>query len=307
MKIGLIGTNWGRIHCGTFKKWGYSIDTIMGTDLEKTRRIATEEGIPRFTADAADLRDMDVIVIASPHETHARYIDMFRDKWILCEKPLTGSAASAEEVLACAPEHLYVNYAFPFLETAGVIRSAVAGGTVGEIHHISLNIAVSFPFDYSDKEWFVSVASHELYFLNHLFGSFTMHSFYSEIGMLNVAMILTNGRQVLSLNLHRAHRESLMLDLAMSGDSGELLVRGGYLPGRNWNFDPVTVNGERINGGEYSQSEDIWLRANALCVKSFLSVYNGTITRENARDAGLADLSNALLVEKGLSGFLPQR
>lgn len=304
MKIGLIGTNWGRIHCATFGRWGHRIDTILGADPEKTRRIAAEEGIAHAARDPRELEAMDIIVIASPHQTHASYIEMFRDKWILCEKPLAGTACGTESIGRIIPANLYVNYAFPFLETAAVIRDAVRQGIAGSVFGISLNIAVSFPFSYSDAEWFVSVASHELYFLNKLFSPFMMKSFHRDAKRLNVSAIFANGEQTLSLNLYRAHRESLMIDMAMTGEKGSIRVEGGYLPGRNWNFDPVTFNGDRLNEGEYSRGEDIWMRANAMLVKSFLDLYEGKIPREEAIGRGLADFTCASMIEKGTAPLL---
>lgn len=40
--------------------------------------------------DVLDLDIYDVVIIASPPDTHADYIKRYKDKWILCEKPLTG-------------------------------------------------------------------------------------------------------------------------------------------------------------------------------------------------------------------------
>ena len=46
------------------------------------------------------------------------------------------------------------------------------------------------------------------------------------------------------------------------------------------------------------------MRANAMCVKSFLDLYQGAISRENALRQGLADFSRASMIEKGMAPLL---
>ena len=65
-------------------------------------------------------------------------------------------------------------------ETAKEIKKQILQGHIGDVKKIVLNISVSFDFNYSDKEWFLSVATHEIYFLNQLFDTFNMYHFNSQ-------------------------------------------------------------------------------------------------------------------------------
>jgi predicted dehydrogenase len=46
MRIGIVGTWWGRMHVGGFRRAGAEVVAICGRDPERTRRVAAQEGIP---------------------------------------------------------------------------------------------------------------------------------------------------------------------------------------------------------------------------------------------------------------------
>lgn len=304
MKIGLIGTNWGRIHCGTFAEWGYKINTVMGQDKAKTKKVAKEEGIENYTTNRNDLKNMDVIIIASPMETHPEYIEFFKDKWVFCEKPLSGQKVKRSFIKKFKNKNIFFNYAFPQLETAKEIKRTVKADKLGNVYKIIANIAVSFPFEQSNSKWFVDVASHELYFFNYLFKRFNLKNHYLNSDRLDISTQFSNGKQSLNINLYQAYRESLTMDFKLIGDKGELEVNGGYIPDKDWNFSPLRLNGEAITEGEYSNEIDIWFRANARNVKLFLDLVNSKLSKSEAVAKGLADLTAAAEIEQGLNGLI---
>src|SRR5262245_38143661 len=55
MRIGIIGTNWGRMHIGAFRAAGAEVVALCGLDAGRARSVATEERIPLATTDVAEL------------------------------------------------------------------------------------------------------------------------------------------------------------------------------------------------------------------------------------------------------------
>ncbi len=51
LKVGIIGTVWGRIHCGTFRQAGCEIAALVGQDAAKAAEVAAAEGVPVGTND----------------------------------------------------------------------------------------------------------------------------------------------------------------------------------------------------------------------------------------------------------------
>jgi myo-inositol 2-dehydrogenase/D-chiro-inositol 1-dehydrogenase len=105
MRIGIVGTAWGRMHVGAFRAAGAEVVAIAGRDPDRTRRIASDETIPHALTDVGELCDrVDAVVVAGPdalHLEHAR-IAIERRRPVLCEKPLACSVREADEMLALA-------------------------------------------------------------------------------------------------------------------------------------------------------------------------------------------------------------
>ena len=87
---------------------------------------------------------MDALYIALPNALHAEWtIRALRaGKPVLCEKPLTGSLAGTEQVLAVARETgtpLWEAFVFPFHDQMRRLRALVADGVIGELREIQSN------------------------------------------------------------------------------------------------------------------------------------------------------------------------
>lgn len=105
MRVGIIGTGWGRMHIGAFRAAGVEVAALCGKDLEKTRAIATREGVGLATNDVAVLcREVDLVVVASPdglHHDHVK-IALALGRHVLCEKPLATTLEAANDLAASA-------------------------------------------------------------------------------------------------------------------------------------------------------------------------------------------------------------
>lgn len=102
VRVGIIGTNWGRMHVGGFRGAGAEIAALCGRDPERTGRIAAEEGIPLATTRVDALcAAVDVVVVSGPDRMHHEHIAAALDAGchVLSEKPLT---REAEHALALA-------------------------------------------------------------------------------------------------------------------------------------------------------------------------------------------------------------
>jgi myo-inositol 2-dehydrogenase/D-chiro-inositol 1-dehydrogenase len=103
MRIGIIGTQWGRMHIGAFRGAGAEVFGICGRDPDKTSRIAREEHVPFATTDVrAMCEHVDAIVVAGPDGLHYEHTKIALEcgRHVLSEKPLTRLASHAEELTA---------------------------------------------------------------------------------------------------------------------------------------------------------------------------------------------------------------
>jgi myo-inositol 2-dehydrogenase/D-chiro-inositol 1-dehydrogenase len=107
VRVGIIGTNWGRMHVGGFRGAGAEIAALCGRDPEKTARIAAAEGIPLATTRVEELcAAVDVVVVAGPDRLHHAHVMAALDAGchVLSEKPLTCAAEDALALAAHADE-----------------------------------------------------------------------------------------------------------------------------------------------------------------------------------------------------------
>jgi len=105
MRIGIVGTGWGRMHVGAFRAAGAQVAALCGRDLEKTRAIAAREGIAIATNDVAALcRDVELVVVASPDALHRDHVKtaLAVGRHVLCEKPLAMTLEEANDLAAAA-------------------------------------------------------------------------------------------------------------------------------------------------------------------------------------------------------------
>jgi predicted dehydrogenase len=109
-------------------------------------------GYDALVADAS----VDVVYVASPHPFHAEHTRLALEagKAVLCEKPLTLNAASAERLAAEARERgLFLMEAMwtRFLPPYRAMREVVNAGTLGPVQVVEANIGMVADFDPSSR------------------------------------------------------------------------------------------------------------------------------------------------------------
>ena len=122
---------------------------VAGRDLARATQYAAEHGIERAVEGYQTLindPDLDAVYIPLPNALHAEWTGqaLRAGKPVLCEKPLCGSLAETEQVLAVARETgtpLWEAFVFPFHEQMTKIRGLLADGAIGELREIQANFA----------------------------------------------------------------------------------------------------------------------------------------------------------------------
>lgn len=91
------------MHVGGFRAAGADIAALCGRDLDKTRAVARDEGIPLATDRVDTLcQAVDVVVVSGPDSLHHAHIVAALDagRHVLSEKPLTRTADEAMDLVA---------------------------------------------------------------------------------------------------------------------------------------------------------------------------------------------------------------
>ncbi|MEM9556399.1 MAG: Gfo/Idh/MocA family oxidoreductase [Acidobacteriota bacterium] len=315
MRVGIVGIGWGRTHCGTFRAAGCEVVALLGQRRDIVERVAAEEGVPIAATDPAALDSCDVIVVASPTDNHLDQIRRFRHKPIFCEKPLTPRPLDASEIDELGAATVFVNYAFPFLDSARRLDGLLAAGRLGSIERVILQVGVRFAAEKSPIGWFHDVVVHPLSWLVHRLGDgFALRHGQVGRGRSNVVACFDDGRRLLDVALYARHREGLHFDLLLVGDAGTARLAGGFAPSRGWRFRPLVLDGDEWGdgegggpergGGERSGGEDIWYRANRRAVGQFCTVVRGHESLADALASGSFDLRKAAAIERMLAPML---
>ena len=117
---------------------------VAGRDLGRAQAWAEQHGVDRAVAGyqaLIDDQDIDALYIPLPNSLHAEWtIKALRaGKPVLCEKPLCGTLAEAEQVLAVAGETgtlLWEAFVFPFHAQFAAVQKLLADGAIGELLEI---------------------------------------------------------------------------------------------------------------------------------------------------------------------------
>ncbi len=142
-RIGIIGS--GRIANRFISEAklvsGGSTQAAYNPHRESAEGFAQKWEINAYDDVETFFQDVDVVYIASPHETHYEYIklSLIHGKHVLCEKPMTLEKAQAEELFAYAKAHGLV--LFEGIKTAYCpgfekLLGIACSGMIGSIRYI---------------------------------------------------------------------------------------------------------------------------------------------------------------------------
>ncbi len=142
-RIGIIGT--GRIAARFIPEArlvsGISTQGVYNPHIESARRFAEQWEINAYTTLEKFYDAIDIVYIASPHETHYEYIisALKHGKHVLCEKPMVLYRKQAEEVFAYAKERKLI--LFEGIKTAYCpgfhkLLGIACSGMIGSIRNV---------------------------------------------------------------------------------------------------------------------------------------------------------------------------
>jgi predicted dehydrogenase len=118
--------------------------------------------------------DVDAVAIATPVNTHAPMglAALRAGKHVLVEKPLAGSVADAEQMVAVAKEAgrvLMVDHTFIYSGPVQKIKQIVDSGEIGEIYFID-SVRINLGMFQHDVNVVWDLAPHDLSILDHIVG-----------------------------------------------------------------------------------------------------------------------------------------
>jgi predicted dehydrogenase len=149
VRWGILGT--ANIARGQFlpglRSAGGVAAAVAGRDADRTQKYASDNGVDRAVTGyqrLIDDPDIDVLYIALPNSLHAEWTirALEAGKPVMCEKPLCGTLADTERVLAAARQTgtlLWEAFVFPFQPQMAAIEKLVADGAIGELVEIKSN------------------------------------------------------------------------------------------------------------------------------------------------------------------------
>lgn len=168
MNAQVPGLRWGVVGAGRIAKQfvaeisGSRADAIVGIasrDAVRATQLASTvpnaRGYATYEALLAE-QGIDAVYIATLHPQHAEFIEAAAaaGKHILCEKPITMDAASAESAFhqaATAGVQLIEAMQYRFQQQTKKIRDLVTGGAIGTPLHVDVSCAFRAEFDPADR------------------------------------------------------------------------------------------------------------------------------------------------------------
>lgn len=177
--VGIVGYGyWGPNLARNFGNLaGARLTAVCDLDPARLARMRTlHPGVSAYGDFVKMLRksDLDAVAIATPvgsHHAIARAC-LLAGKHVLIEKPMAGSVAECEELIALAEDEgltLMVGHTYLYSEAVAKIREIIASGDIGEIRYINcqrLNLGL-FQQDFN-VAW--DLAPHDLSIILHLMG-----------------------------------------------------------------------------------------------------------------------------------------
>jgi len=152
LNIGLVGYGFmGRTHSNAFLQAPRFFDVpfapvlkaVSARNVDRLKAFASNWGYESTTTDWRELverRDIDLIDIASPNDTHAEIaVAAARaGKMVMCEKPLARTAAEAESMVAAVEQAAVPNmvwYNYRRVPAVTLLKSRIDRGDFGRIFH----------------------------------------------------------------------------------------------------------------------------------------------------------------------------
>ena len=294
MRAGIIGSNWGLVHLAALRAAGVEVVALCGQNRANTADVAAREGIPRAHTQAAELQDLDLIVIATPAASHPQLLELFPHQFVICEKPLLGVAHPLVRAASLPRQRVWVNYAFAFLDSARAAAAALPA--IGPLQRVRVVSTVNIPLTFSWPQWFMEVASHPLSWVLHQLGPAWPRDIKQDDEGHRIAAWWPAGIEGEFLVGPQA-QAGISHCLQLVGEAGSIELRGQLVWGESWHYCPPLLNGQPLPLPAAGPG-DPWIRANHDAVEALVAVARGHRSRDQALAQGLFDVDKALWLEQ---------
>lgn len=148
IRVGFVGC--GRISKRHFEAIasndGIDIVTVCDVDEEKAKKASKELNVP-YVTDLRQIRDVDVLTIATPSGMHPRNVveavQSTNAPYIICEKPVSLTVREAVEMFKVAKQHnktilpVYQNRYNPLVDFT---KKLICSGKIGKIFQFNVNV-----------------------------------------------------------------------------------------------------------------------------------------------------------------------
>jgi len=161
-KVGVVGLGIGGAHIDGFQRLPEAFEVVVAADLDPERvRFVTEwigcDGANSFEAVCAR-GDVDIVALATPPHLHLDQIQevLRAGKHVICEKPLVGSLADVDTLLAAEEaSECWVMPIFQYRYGRGLqkLRWLVERGVAGRCHTVNVEVSWRRRADYYAVPW----------------------------------------------------------------------------------------------------------------------------------------------------------
>jgi len=294
-KAAIVGGNWGMVHLAGLRQSHLELSALVDLDLAKAQHLAQQNNIPHAGQCLAQVPRVDLVIIATPANSHLSLIEQCSQQAIICEKPLLGLAAS--QLPTQWPKRLWINYAFNQLATAQLVNQLINPSQAPI--KATLSSQVNLPLKFNLEQWFLETASHPLSWLLHLLGEPRQLS--KQTSEQQLKLELACGEHRISINFTLGGDAGIYHQIQLQQGANNIQLKGHYIPGQAWRFMPVYLNDEPQNQGEFDP-EDCWLQANQRSTTLIIQHLQGQLSQAELLAQGGFNPAKALWLEKSLLG-----
>jgi predicted dehydrogenase len=163
LRVGVVGCNIGAEHVHAFKRLPEQFELLAVCDIDvgKARALAATHGVPRVAGELAELcrmDDLDVIDICTPPQLHFAQIQqtLAAGKHAICEKPLVGSLAAVDELIAAeavSGRRVMPIFQYRFGHGLQKLKFLVDAGLAGRAYLATVEMAWRRRADYYAVPW----------------------------------------------------------------------------------------------------------------------------------------------------------
>ncbi len=156
-----------------------------------------------YTNNINDLRNCEVIVIASPSNTHFKYINFFKNKakYIFCEKPGVVNKTELIKIQKFSnnlKKKIYFNFNYLHSDFFNILKKIITTKKYGKIINISINSTHGLSFKKNSA--YLKKSDHKNVY-NNIYGNLAIH-------YINLLLNIFGKIQIRNINLYSSYKRS---------------------------------------------------------------------------------------------------